>query len=342
MKAESEHAQDAGRTNKVNTQYEEHQLYDLAQVAGHIKEVWHVSENLEQLLESLLKNGGIRRLQNATENTVAGIMTLREQYPNFNHLLDWIEGRCRLCAFGGRHFSMPPINLDGEPGIGKTQFVAQLSKVLGLEIIQVPVGSMHGRFELVGGNPQWRGATIGAIAKGMLRCETANPVMFLDELCMVRDTEEESMVQPLYQLLEDKQRSHFHDNYLDVYLDIGQANIITTTNDYSRLRPALQSRLLNFRIPNPSPAQMRGIVQSLYQQMRGDPVNCGVLESSLSTEIVRHLVALSPREAKKHLAYGVNRAIFRGIPDSGMIRIQLQDLPPIESIHHSTQHPTFH
>lgn len=342
MKPEMTDTQSKSQSDNCMGGYMVHKLFDMAQLKERTENSWLLNERLEETLISLREKGSDRRLFSVTEDRLSQFGILRTQYPNFHHLVDWIEGRYRLCLIAGLHFSMPPINLDGPPGIGKTQFASQLSKALDLEFLQIPVGSMHGRIELVGGDPQWRSASVGAVAKGMLRCESANPLLFLDELCMVRDTDEDSVVQPLYQLLESEQRSHFRDCYLDLDMDLGQTNIITTTNDYAKLRPALKSRLTNFSIPAPGPAQMREITHNLYKEMQRDRIYCGILPKKLSSEIISQLLFLSPREAKQHLTHGVNQAILRGISASGRIRMKIQDLPLPASSNYIEDQPTLH
>ena len=157
-----------------------------------------------------------------------------------------------------RTLSLPVINLQGPPGIGKTQFIKALAKTLHLEFFSINAAAMSGRFELSGGNPQYMDADLGMI--GQIMCYEAKsfqPILLIDELCMARDNQHDSIIQPLYSFFDREQRKCFKENFLNLELDLSGAIVFTTTNDFKQLKPALKSRLVNIDIKTPTPQQMQ-------------------------------------------------------------------------------------
>ncbi len=171
---------------------------------------------------------------------------------------------------------------------------------------------MHSRFELIGGNRQYGDADIGAIGQIMcLEARTFQPLILIDELCMVRDNNSDSVIQPLYGLFDREQRKDFKEHYLDIELDLSGTLIITTSNHYKNLKPALKSRLINIEIERSTIKKMHVIVQNLYNSAIVDMALTSYFVGELPQTVCSLLSATTPRVAKEDIRLAIGQACSR-------------------------------
>ena len=69
---------------------------------------------------------------------------LRDQFPNFTEVLDFVWKRALLAGIvAGAEFRLPPLLLDGPPGCGKTAFAERLAQWLRVPIARVDMSSLN-------------------------------------------------------------------------------------------------------------------------------------------------------------------------------------------------------
>ena len=218
-------------------------------------------------LQELVDLGPNKAPYCADKSSIEALQQLAKSFPNFTSVIGQISAACQVSLLTNTPLSLPVINLQGPPGIGKTQFISALAKALTLEFFTINAAAMTGRFELSGANPQYSDADLGAIGRIMcFESKSFQPIILIDELCMAKDNQHDSIIQPLYAFFDREQRKCFKENYLNLELNVSGAFIFTTTNDYESLKPALKSRLVNNEIEPPTPLQMQAITLNIYQQ----------------------------------------------------------------------------
>jgi len=262
--------------------------------------------------KNIIDAGSKRRLIFSNKTNLNSLSELEKQYPNFKGVIDIIRASCHVSLLGNTRLTLPIINLQGEPGIGKTVFAKALANALNLEFFSLNISSMHNRFELVGSNRQYSDANIGGITQIMcMEAKTFQPLILLDELCMAKDTDNESVIHPLYAFFDQNQRKAFKDHYLNIALDLSGALIITTTNEFEKLRPALKSRLTNIEIKPPTAHQMKFILQTTYKSCLLEMGLTKYFTPSLSPKLIQSLCKASPRESLQLIKIAIGTACSR-------------------------------
>ncbi|PCI58513.1 MAG: hypothetical protein COB35_13650, partial [Gammaproteobacteria bacterium] len=149
---------------------------------------------------------------------------------------------------------------------------------------------------------------------GQIMCveaKTFQPLILIDELCMARDNTSDSVIQPLYSLFDREQRKCFKEHYLALELDLSGTLIITTTNNFEQLKPALKSRLVNFEIKPPTKKQMHGIVATLYNESLTELALTPYFKPELPSTVLSLLAKTSPRVAKEEIRLAIGQACSR-------------------------------
>ena len=270
--------------------------------------------------------GAKKSLYYVSQDRVKSLSALATSFPNFQRVIDQVTAACQVSLLSNKPLSLPVINLQGPPGIGKTQFVSALAKALQLEFFSINAAAMRGRFELCGGNPQYADSDLGTIGRIMcFEAKSFQPVILIDELCMAKDNSQDSIIQPLYSFFEREQRKCFKENFLNLELDLSGTIIFTTTNDFELLKPALKSRLVNMEIEPPKPEHMKAITENMYKHCLTD-MKLGVYFSDkLPSELLATLCHLPPRDVMEKLRLAIGKACVRAdVKD--LVILKLSDL----------------
>ena len=277
-----------------------------------LENIKKVAKKDEAKYQAVLAAGALKRLYVPQKTYLHQLDELAQRFPNFKAVITLIKSSIQISLLGGEAFSFPILNLQGEPGCGKTCFVKALADTLTLEFFMLNVASMSGRFELVGGNKQYGDADMGAIGQIMcVEAKTFQPLILIDELCMARDNTSDSVIQPLYSLFDREQRKSFKEHYLALELDLSGTLIITTTNNFEQLKPALKSRLVNFEIKPPTKKQMHGIVATLYNESLTELALTPYFKPELPSTVLSLLAKTSPRVAKEEIRLAIGQACSR-------------------------------
>lgn len=272
------------------------------------------SEQEEALFKQILTNGSSRKLHVPRQKILNALKALFVRFPNFREVTTEIIGRYKISLIGGSTFFLPVINLQGPPGIGKTIYVRAVAQALGQPFHDLKISQMLERFELAGMSQGWKNAKPGKIAKILLveEPEEGQPVILFDELCMAKDTEDNSVIHPLYTLFDRDSGEHFRDLFLDMPINTSYVLAFCTTNNIEALRPALRSRLSSFYIEAPSKQEMRVLAQNLYAQLLGRFNVAEHFPDLLSNQVLQELTEGSIRDMKLKL----ERAIIRSVGES--------------------------
>ena len=273
------------------------------------------------IIEKLAKLGPWRnplRLSNAARSKLA---SLSECFPNFASVVDFLEASFLLQP---RRTMLPPILLDGPPGVGKTLFATELAGALGVPMRRIDMAATQAAFALVGSDKAWANSQTGAVFEMLAFGKSASPVLLLDEVDKSTGDDRYPVVGALYGLLERGTAREFRDASIpQVALDSRHIVWLATSNDASRIPEPIRDRMRIFAIEAPKVEAMRGVVRRIAATTwrecgrRGRP-------PALGDAVLERLATLPARKAKLAIAEAFGRAILHGREE-----LALDDLPAL-------------
>ena len=242
---------------------------------------------------------------------------LEQSHPNFVALIEVLRDQFALTTlFGDGRVCLPPVLLDGPPGIGKTDFALTLAAWLKAPLLCLDMASAQSGAALAGSDAFWSNSQPGRLFDTLALGPVANPVVMLDELDKVATGGRYSPEAALYQLLEPKSAAQFRDlSVPQVPLDASHVLWIATTNVVDVLSKPIRSRFVELSIPAPTRDQVLKIVHSIYAGLRERKVWGHALHERLPDDVADMLAACTPRAIRVHLERACGRAARRGRSD---------------------------
>lgn len=270
-------------------------------VKSRVSDLNRRSDEIKSRLADVLKAlwNPERDLAQITDFTVFD--TLRENFPNFHEVIQLWEASAIGLGRLGLPFESPPILLAGDPGLGKTFFVAEAARLFGLDYHEISMVLATAGFVLSGCNTQWGEGAPGLIAKSLAKSKVANPMILLDEIEKAGSGSKWDPLGPFYPLLESHSARRFKDEALEIELDTSKIIWIATANDLDRLPAPIHSRMRIVHIQQPKPVEMPRVIQSIYSNLRTGKAYGAMLNADLDGEVVQQLVNDSPRQVRKLL-----------------------------------------
>jgi ATP-dependent Lon protease len=201
---------------------------------------------------------------------------------------------------GHGHFRARPMLLVGPPGSGKTRWARRAAELAGLSFAPIPVGGLSGSLSLSGNDRGWRGGRPTVLASIMLRNETANPLVLIDELDKAeRGGSWNPSEDTLLAMLEPESAKRHLDHYLLGNLDLSWITWIIAVNDLANLSSALVSRLRVIKTGLPEVKHLAAIIPGILTDIAS--------EHRMAVEDLPDITAAMP-------------AILRGFPEDRCLR----------------------
>lgn len=144
----------------------------------------------------------------------------------------------------------PIICLIGAPGVGKSTIARAIANSLKREFYKISVGGLNDSAELIGHRRTYLGAAPGKIIEALIKCETNNPVILIDEVDkMVKDYKGDP-ASVLLDILDPNQNKEFIDNYIEEPFDLSNILFVLTANDIEAIPAVLRDRLEIINVDN--------------------------------------------------------------------------------------------
>jgi ATP-dependent Lon protease len=182
-------------------------------------------------------------LSNVTEtldNAVHGHNKAKRQVERI--IGQWINGKSTGYCFG----------FEGPPGVGKTSLAKKgIARCLvdrdniSRPFSFVPIGGSSNGSTLEGHNYTYVGSTWGRIVDILMETKCMNPIIFIDELDKVSNTEHgREIIGILTHLIDPAQNTGFNDKYFSgIDIDLSKALFIFSYNDPSKIDRILLDRI---------------------------------------------------------------------------------------------------
>lgn len=248
------------------------------------------------------------------------LSSLHLSHPHFSEVIDFIRQHLILASRSAKTLGLPPILLDGEPGVGKTHFAFELARVLGVASRRVALDTPVTAGTLMGSDRRWGNTQFGLLFELVCLGKHANPVIVLDEIDKAGSRRDWNPIAPLHSLLEPGTAVKTRDVSVDFEFDASLVTWIATSNDSRRLSPAIRSRFTEFTIHRPDAAGAIGSAMDVIARTFHSYGIEGVDPPDRSVAVA--LAHLTPREITQVLKQTVANAIVKGNR-----RITPDDLP---------------
>jgi ATP-dependent Lon protease len=186
------------------------------------------------------KRDYLKNVRSILDNSVYGHKEAKTQIERI--FAQWINGKTNGAVLG----------LQGPPGTGKTSLAKHgISQCLKDKsgkprpFAFLPIGGSVNSSTLVGHNFTYVGSTWGKIADILMVSNCMNPIIFIDELDKVSQTEYgREIISILTHLTDSTQNDEFEDKFFaGVKLDLSKALIVFSFNDPNLIDPILKDRI---------------------------------------------------------------------------------------------------
>jgi len=267
------------------------------------------SEKTREIIIKLINSGPYRNFRFGEDGT-GRLEELKPRVANFDSVVERIIDAVVLAQLYQRPIRVTPILLVGPPGIGKTYFTDQLSKILSVPLKRIAMDNFQTGSTLAGSAYIWSNTQVGEVFRGLVEGDHISPMIILDEIDKANDTyrhQGTDTLSALHNLLEPGSAKHFQDASFPLSIDASNIIWIATANDVTKIPETLVSRMDVVEIKEPTSEQYRGILDEICRELIEEYPGI-----SLDAEVLEALSDKTPREQRQLLQRAIARAARTG------------------------------
>lgn len=221
----------------------------------------HLDREARERLRPL--ENGVRLIRLESEHRADEIAAaLHAEMPWMAPATEIIWGAMRESVRSGAPgLRLPPILLDGPPGIGKSHWARRLGELAGVPSEFIDAAAEPAGFAVAGSQRGWSSAHPGRPVELILRERVGNPIIVIDEIDKVGDVRSIkghnfALTNALLPLLERLSARRWSCPYFRVTFDLGWVGWVLTSNTRDHLPAPLLSRCRVIALPPLSAADL--------------------------------------------------------------------------------------
>ncbi|MFS8131385.1 MAG: AAA family ATPase [Candidatus Dojkabacteria bacterium] len=188
-------------------------------------------------------NYGLEPVKNRVMEYLAVIKLQNQQLKVVQGNVENLEAD--MAKLEGNSSHSPILCFVGIQGVGKTSMAKAMSLALNRKFMRISLGGLSSVTEIRGIVRGQLNAEPGQIIKALVRTQSMNPLILLDEIEKVSASggTKADVMAALLEILDPEQNSTFMDKYLDYPIDLSKVMFICTANNLGGISAALLDRL---------------------------------------------------------------------------------------------------
>lgn len=242
-------------------------------------------------------------IKKVTQEMIDAIEKLVNDFPHFYEVINYVVLSLKVKLNTTGILSFKHILIVGNHGLGKNAFVTKLNIILGYIGNTVNMTSILAPFELSGMDAGWHGAAPGFIFKTVLKNNSANAVLILDDVDKVNNGHNGNVNTTIVDLLEPASSKGYYENFFQTNLDMSHMTVIGLANTIDTVDKGVLNLFKVFMIDTPDVTSIGSIAFSIYNELVTDPIYSFIqVNSHEINELVAKFImnkVQSPRSMRK-------------------------------------------
>jgi ATP-dependent Lon protease len=236
--------------------------------------------------------------------------------PSFRTVIDLYRREALSSVQTSAPMRMAPIILLGPPGIGKTYFANSLANALRIPFASIAMSACDDVGDIVGHSLSWKSARSGLVAKTLLDCGSASPLIVVDEIEKApHSSHGDRPTDVWHSLFEPENAKDFRDQFLGLAMRADHIFWLATANSLIGIPESVLDRTLVISVKTPSMAESQTIARKVFDAFSRER---GGDQRPMTNEQLEFLATYNPRNMKKILLLGAGFAAERGEAQIGM------------------------